>query len=61
MGVPSALVNRDLFMALLKLPRAVSIMFGTLLHLKRANKTFIHTVHTKTEVSNPALKDYNKK
>jgi len=61
MGVPRSLVNRDLFRALLKLPRAVFIMFGTLLHLRKANKTFIHTVHTKTEVTNPAVGDYNKK
>ena len=61
MGVPGALVNKDLFRALLKLPRAVFIMFGTLLHLRKANKTFIHTVHTKTEVTNPVVKDYNKK
>ena len=60
MGVPSSLVNRDLVRALSALPRAVFIMFGTLLHLKKANKTFIHTVHTKTEVSNPALKNYDK-
>ncbi|HXB09214.1 MAG TPA: glycosyltransferase family 2 protein [Puia sp.] len=57
MGVPASLVNRDLLQALLRLPRAVLIMFGTLLHLKKANKTFIHTVHTKTEVSNPVLKN----
>jgi len=57
MGVPSELVNRDLWQAMLRLPRAVFIMFGTLLHLKKANKTFIHTVHTKTEVSNPVLKN----
>jgi cellulose synthase/poly-beta-1,6-N-acetylglucosamine synthase-like glycosyltransferase len=57
MGVPSSFVNRDLFRALATLPRAVFIMFGTLLHLKKANKTFIHTVHTKTEVSNPVLKN----
>jgi cellulose synthase/poly-beta-1,6-N-acetylglucosamine synthase-like glycosyltransferase len=52
MGVPAAMVNRDLLRALLTLPRAIGIMFGTLLHLKKANKTFIHTVHTKTGVSN---------
>lgn len=57
MGVPASLVNRDLLRALAALPRAVFIMFGTLLHLKKANKTFIHTVHTKTEVSNPVLKN----
>jgi cellulose synthase/poly-beta-1,6-N-acetylglucosamine synthase-like glycosyltransferase len=52
MGVPPSLVNRDLFRALWQLPRAVWAMFGTLMHLKKANKTFIHTVHTKTEISN---------
>jgi len=57
MGVPPELVNRDLWQAMLRLPRAVFIMFGTLLHLKKANKTFIHTVHTKTEINNPALKN----
>jgi cellulose synthase/poly-beta-1,6-N-acetylglucosamine synthase-like glycosyltransferase len=60
MGVPAKLVNRDLFHAMLRLPRAVFIMFGTLLHLKKANKTFIHTVHTKTEVNNPGLKNTTK-
>ncbi len=60
MGVPGAMVNRDLLRALLTLPRAVFIMFGTLLHLKKANKTFIHTVHTKTGVSNTMFNDGNK-
>jgi cellulose synthase/poly-beta-1,6-N-acetylglucosamine synthase-like glycosyltransferase len=57
MGVPPALVNRDLLRALGQLPRAVWTMFGTLLHLKKANKTFIHTVHTKTEISSSILKE----
>jgi cellulose synthase/poly-beta-1,6-N-acetylglucosamine synthase-like glycosyltransferase len=56
MALPAALVNRDLLIAIAKLPKAIAIMFGTLLHIKRANKTFIHTVHTKTEVTNPYLR-----
>lgn len=51
-SVPAELVNRDLWKALLSLPRAVLVMAGTLLHLKKANKTFIHTAHNKTEVNN---------
>jgi cellulose synthase/poly-beta-1,6-N-acetylglucosamine synthase-like glycosyltransferase len=59
MALPSSLVNRDLLAAIGKLPRAVFIMFGTLLHVRKANKTFIHTVHTKTEVTNPYLQKDN--
>ena len=43
---------RHLWRAILRLPRAVGLMLGTLFQVKKANKTFIHTVHTKTEVSN---------
>ncbi len=60
MGVPARMVNGDLLRALLTLPRAIAIMFGTLLHLKKANRTFIHTVHTKTEVSNSLFNDHGK-
>jgi hypothetical protein len=31
-------------------------MVGTLFQIRKANKTFIHTVHTKTEVSNSLFK-----
>jgi cellulose synthase/poly-beta-1,6-N-acetylglucosamine synthase-like glycosyltransferase len=51
-SVPAELINKDLGRALLSLPKAIFVMAGTLLHLKKANKTFIHTLHTKTEVSN---------
>ena len=57
MGVPRALVNRDLVQAVLRLPKAIFLMVGTLFQIKKANKTFIHTVHTKTEVSNNLYKD----
>jgi cellulose synthase/poly-beta-1,6-N-acetylglucosamine synthase-like glycosyltransferase len=58
LAIPSELVNGDLFKAALRLPKAVLVMVGTLFGIKKANKTFIHTVHTKTEVSNTLFKDH---
>jgi cellulose synthase/poly-beta-1,6-N-acetylglucosamine synthase-like glycosyltransferase len=60
LALPSELINKDLFAALLSLPRAIGTMVGTLFHLKKANRSFIHTIHTKTEVSNPAFKNREK-
>ena len=60
LGIPGAMVNRDLGIALLRLPKAVAVMVGTIFHIRRSNKTFIHTVHTKTEVSNSMFKDQGK-
>jgi cellulose synthase/poly-beta-1,6-N-acetylglucosamine synthase-like glycosyltransferase len=51
-ALPSELVNKRLFNAILKMPEAVVAMIMTAFQMKNANKTFIHTVHTKTEVSN---------
>lgn len=58
MALPKELINKDLWTAILKLPKAVLMMFGALLQIKKSNKTFIHTVHTKTEVSNTLFKDH---
>ena len=52
MAFPFVLVNKKLFYALLKMPEAVGAMVLTAFQIKNADKTFIHTVHTKTEVSN---------
>ncbi|HVW59445.1 MAG TPA: glycosyltransferase family 2 protein [Puia sp.] len=52
LALPAGLINRDFWRAILRLPRAVGLMLGTLFQVKKANKTFIHTVHTKTEVTN---------
>ncbi len=52
-ALPAALINRQLGMALLSLPKAAAGMFTSLLQLKKANKRFIHTVHTQTEITNP--------
>ena len=51
-SLPSGLINKDLGHAILKLPKAIRLMAGTLFQGKKANKTFIHTVHTRTEVTN---------
>jgi len=57
MGIPAGMVNKDLLVAVLRLPKAIAVMVGTLFHLRKADKTFIHTEHTKTEVSNSLFKD----
>jgi cellulose synthase/poly-beta-1,6-N-acetylglucosamine synthase-like glycosyltransferase len=51
-ALPSVMVNKKLFYAILKMPEAIGAMVLTAFQMKNANKTFIHTVHTKTEVSN---------
>jgi cellulose synthase/poly-beta-1,6-N-acetylglucosamine synthase-like glycosyltransferase len=60
LGIPGAMYNRDLGVALLRLPKAVAVMVGTIFHIRKSNKTFIHTVHTKTEVSNSMFKEQGK-
>jgi len=57
-ALPAKMVNRDLAQAFLHLPKAIGGMMLTIFHLKKANKTFIHTVHTKTEVSNTLFNDH---
>jgi len=56
LGIPAAMYNRQLGLALLRLPKAVVVMVGTIFHIRKSNKTFIHTVHTKTEISNSMVK-----
>lgn len=45
LAIPSDYYNRKTLKAVLQLPKAVIIMFATVLKLKGANKTFIHTPH----------------
>lgn len=54
-SLPAELMNKDLLHAILRLPRAIGLMAGTLFQGKKANKTFIHTIHTRTEVTNTYL------
>src|SRR5215217_5044966 len=57
LALPAMLVNKDLFYAIFKLPKAIGAMIAALFEMKKANKTFIHTVHTKTEVTNTLFND----
>jgi len=57
LGIPREVSNKDLGIAVMRLPKAVLIMVRTIFKLKNSNKTFIHTVHTKTEVSNSLYKE----
>jgi cellulose synthase/poly-beta-1,6-N-acetylglucosamine synthase-like glycosyltransferase len=57
-ALPKTLVNKKLFIAVWRLPKAVAVMVGTIFQINKANKTFIHTVHTKTEVSNTLFNDH---
>jgi cellulose synthase/poly-beta-1,6-N-acetylglucosamine synthase-like glycosyltransferase len=59
-AIPRVLVNRDLLTALMKLPKAIFVMAGALLQMKKSHKAFIHTVHTKTEISNSLFNENGK-
>jgi cellulose synthase/poly-beta-1,6-N-acetylglucosamine synthase-like glycosyltransferase len=59
-ALPPELINKDLRNAILKLPRAAGIMFGTIFKMRESNKTFIHTIHTKTEINNPIFNEHSK-
>ena len=49
MAVPKKLYTKDLFKALLSLPKAFGIMLLLLFKLKGADKQFIHTPHSRSE------------
>jgi cellulose synthase/poly-beta-1,6-N-acetylglucosamine synthase-like glycosyltransferase len=59
-ALPPQMLNKDLLQALMKLPKAIFMMFAALFQVRKANKTFIHTVHTKTEVSNTLFNDHGR-
>ena len=48
LSVPRSFYNKDLFGALLHIPMGMWKMLLSLLRIKGANKTFIHTAHTST-------------
>jgi cellulose synthase/poly-beta-1,6-N-acetylglucosamine synthase-like glycosyltransferase len=58
MAVPAELKNKKLLSALLHLPGAIILMIGNLFRMKKAKKVFIHTIHTKNEITNPLYKMY---
>jgi hypothetical protein len=59
-ALPPELINKDLRIAILKLTRAAGIMLGTIFGMRESNKTFIHTIHTKTEINNPLFNEHSK-
>ena len=59
LALPPELINKDLGAAIMRMPRAIALMIGTLFNMKKSNKTFIHTVHTRTEVTNPLFNEQN--
>jgi len=48
LSIPKALYNKGTLMALTSLPKGMFMMLLSLLKIKGANKTFIHTQHTST-------------
>lgn len=60
LSLPVELMNRDLVNALWRLPQAIGLMVGTLFGIRKANQTFIHTIHTKTEINNPLFNEQGK-
>ena len=58
-GLPKQAFTKELLYAILKLPTTSLAMFGSIVGIKGSNKSFIHTTHSKTEVTNPLFKKYN--
>ncbi len=51
LAVPRNFYNREFFRALISIPKAFGIMLLLLFKLKGADKSFIHTPHSRTETS----------
>ena len=52
LAIPANLYNRKLLKTLYRLPSAFLVMLRSLVRTKGANKEFIHTTHTKTDIDN---------
>jgi cellulose synthase/poly-beta-1,6-N-acetylglucosamine synthase-like glycosyltransferase len=53
--LPAKFYSKYLLTVLLNLPRVIGIMLGLIFKLKGADKTFIHTKHSKTNIDNPLI------
>ena len=53
LALPTKFFSKDLMKAVGKLPQAFLIMLRSFLRMRGADKKFIHTTHTKTEIDNP--------
>lgn len=56
MALPKELMGKKMLLAILQLPKAIFLMFGSLFNSGKAKDVFIHTVHTKNEINNPLYK-----
>lgn len=59
-ALPKELFNKKMIPAIMQLPKAVFLMTASLFTIKKAKNVFIHTVHTKTEISNPLYNIHDK-
>ncbi|SDH02478.1 glycosyltransferase [Chitinophaga filiformis] len=53
--LPGKFYSKYMFTVLMNLPRVVGIMLSLVFRLKGADKTFIHTKHSKTTIDNPLV------
>lgn len=53
--LPGKFFTNYMWVVIRNLPRVIGIMLAVVFKLKGANKTFIHTAHSKTEINNPLL------
>ena len=53
--LPGKFYSRYFVTVLLNLPRVIGIMLSLVFKLKGADKTFIHTKHSKTNIDNPLI------
>lgn len=53
MALPQQLIDIKLFKAVFQLPKAMFMMIASLFAIRKARNVFIHTIHTKTEITNP--------
>jgi cellulose synthase/poly-beta-1,6-N-acetylglucosamine synthase-like glycosyltransferase len=56
-ALPRSLVNKQFMFAIVRAPKAAVLMLMAIFQVKKSNKTFIHTVHTKKEITNIRFQD----
>jgi cellulose synthase/poly-beta-1,6-N-acetylglucosamine synthase-like glycosyltransferase len=60
LAIPAELMNKKLWNALLQLPKGIILMAANLFKLRKAKNVFIHTIHTKNEITNPLYNTHGK-
>lgn len=57
LAIPPVFLNRRLLKAMRSVPKATFMMVRLFFQIRKANKTFIHTIHTKNEISTSLFND----